>query len=230
MERLRLTDKGDGVLHALEGRRHKGGKSDHCDILLYRRVDYELRVNVPSEVDDGVAVVVEQGLDDVLADVVNVALDCGENDLALAHARAARFGEVLLYHLKARLSGVRALDKLRQEYLFVLKVRAYPVEGGDQLLVNDRHSVLCFEQLFCRRGAFVFQSAVNGGGKVGFAVLRLCGRLRRRCVVVGGDKVVGVLVVARENPERAHSARHDLDVRVEDRQVKPLLERHREEG
>ena len=79
------------VLHALERSRHKGGESNHLYILLNSRIDNKLGVNVPAEVNNGVAVVIKQYLYDILADVVNVALDRCKDNLALADGRADCF-------------------------------------------------------------------------------------------------------------------------------------------
>ena len=53
------------------------------------RIDNELWVNVPAEVNNGVAVIVEQYLYNIFANIVNIALDRSKDNFALADGRTA---------------------------------------------------------------------------------------------------------------------------------------------
>ncbi len=58
-------------------------EADELDVTLLDGLEYLLWIDVAAKVKDGVAVVVEQHFDDVLANIVDVALDGGHADLTL---------------------------------------------------------------------------------------------------------------------------------------------------
>ena len=68
------------VDHLVEGRRDEAGKAHDVAVLLERGVEDPVGGDHDSEIDDLVAVAPENDADDVLADVVHVSLDGGEND------------------------------------------------------------------------------------------------------------------------------------------------------
>ena len=218
-----------GILHALERCSHKRRQTDHRDVLLNGGVDNKLRVDVSAQIDYGVAVVVEQHLYYVFAYVVDVALDSGKDYFALADLFAARLAEVLFDNVKARLSGVGALNELRQEYLVLFKILAHLVERGDKRVVYDIHCVFFGEHSLGSRSALVFQSAVNRGFNA-HGLLPSLGLWRRSGSVVALDKLNRIFVDTRKHPVGAHRAGHRVDVGVDDRQVKPFFKRHCQEG
>ena len=59
-------------------------------LLVHRRLQNAVCRHHDAEVDDVVAVAAEHDTDDVLADVVDVALDGREHDVALGDARGCR--------------------------------------------------------------------------------------------------------------------------------------------
>ena len=63
---------------------------------------------------------------------MHVALDCGNDDLALAALRLAGGGNFGLDSLERSLRGGGGLQKLRQEYRSFLKAVAHGVQCGDQ--------------------------------------------------------------------------------------------------
>ena len=73
----------DGLFHGHDGGGHKRREADEFDIALLDGLEYLLRIDVAAQVKDGVSVVVEQHLNDVFANIVDVALDGGHADLAL---------------------------------------------------------------------------------------------------------------------------------------------------
>ena len=108
------------VDHLVERRRDEPREADDVGAELERRVEDRVAGHHDAEVDDLVVVAAEHDADDVLADVVHVALDGREHDLALRSAGAA--GRLLGLHerLEVRdraLHRARALDDLRQEHL-----------------------------------------------------------------------------------------------------------------
>ena len=60
----------------------KSGKADGIGLVLAERLDQLIGGHLDPEVDHVVAVVAEDDLDQILADVVDVALDRGQHDLA----------------------------------------------------------------------------------------------------------------------------------------------------
>ena len=81
VETLALHLGGD-MHHLVERRRDQAGKADDVDFPLARRLQDPRRRHHDAEVDDLVVVAVEHDADNVLADVVDVALDGRDQDLA----------------------------------------------------------------------------------------------------------------------------------------------------
>ena len=80
-------------------------------------------------------VALQQNLHNVLADVVDIPLHGGQENLG-GSAVLSR-GEVLLQHLKSRLGRFRAHEKLGQEEGSLLKPFAHLVQGRHQLPIDD---------------------------------------------------------------------------------------------
>ena len=95
---------GDALSHARE-------KFDVIlmDILLPDSVHHRLHRHIAAKVDDLEAVVLEDDADDVLADVVDIALDGGEDDAALAGPGPAPLGDGGLDLFKGGLCGAGGL-------------------------------------------------------------------------------------------------------------------------
>ena len=88
VEALPLHLGGD-VAHLVERRRDQAGEPDDVGVLLLRRLQDLRRRHHHAEIDHLVIVALEHDADDVLADVVHVALDRGHDDLAVG-ARSSR--------------------------------------------------------------------------------------------------------------------------------------------
>ena len=99
----------DGLLHALEGGGHQGREPHEVDLLLPDSVHHRLHRHIAAKVDDLEAVVLEDDADDVLADVVDIALDGREDDAALAGPGPAPLGDGSLYLFKGGLCGAGGL-------------------------------------------------------------------------------------------------------------------------
>ena len=95
---------GDALSHARE-------KFDVIlmDILLPDSVHHRLHRHIAAKVDDLEAVVLEDHADDVLADVVDIALDGREDDAALAGPGPAPLGDGSLDLFKGGLCGAGGL-------------------------------------------------------------------------------------------------------------------------
>ena len=91
-------------------------------ILLPHRVHHRLHRHVAAKVDDLEAVVFEDDLHDVLADVVDIALHRRDDDATLALVGRALLCDGGLDLLKGALGGAGCLEQLGQEEgaLFVL--------------------------------------------------------------------------------------------------------------
>ena len=79
---------GRDMAHLVERRRDQARQPDDVGLPLARGVEDLLRRHHDAEIDDLVIVALEHDADDVLADVVHVALDRRDHDLA----RRARLG------------------------------------------------------------------------------------------------------------------------------------------
>ena len=109
---------------------------DEVGLLASRALEDLLARHHDAQVDDLVVVAGEHDADDVLADVVHVALDRGEHDLALRLHRLAGRGARRLLRLHERrqvgdrlLHHARRLHDLRQEHL-----------AGAEQIADDAHA------------------------------------------------------------------------------------------
>src|SRR6185369_3677838 len=117
-------------------------QSDDVDFSLARRVEDLLHRHHDAQVDDVIIVTLKHDADDVLADVVHVALHCGEQDLAgrrlIGEAEIAllllheghEVGDRLLHH-------AGRLHHLRQEHLAGAEQVADHVHAGHQRTFDD---------------------------------------------------------------------------------------------
>ncbi len=85
---------------------HQGGEAHKVDVLFPDSLHYGLHGNIAAQVDDLKAIVFKDDLDNVLADVVDIALDGGQHDAAFAGPGAAPLGNGGLDLVKKR-SGPR---------------------------------------------------------------------------------------------------------------------------
>ena len=125
---------GGQVDHLVQRRRDQPGEADDVGAHLAGGVEDLLGRHHDAEVDDLVVVALQHDADDVLADVVDVALDRGHDDLAVGASRVAsglasrlderdQVGDGLLHH-------ARGLHHLRQEHL-----------AGAEQVADDVHAV-----------------------------------------------------------------------------------------
>ena len=94
--------------------------------------------------------------------IVDISLDRGDENFFLQRAGLTRGGHFLLYDLERFAGSCGGIEELRKEELSLFKCGAYPVEGRDQMLIDDGHLVLIFEQ---RRGgaySLLLQSLFDG--------------------------------------------------------------------
>ena len=134
---------GGDVRHLVERGRDQAGEPDDVDPLGLRRLEDLRRRHHDAEVDDLVVVAGEHDADDVLADVVHVALDGRHQDLAGALApAAAAVRELLRLHVGQQhghrlLHHPRGLHHLRQEHLARAEQVADDVHPRHQRALDD---------------------------------------------------------------------------------------------
>ena len=106
--------------HHLLGRLHQEpGEADRVGLVAVVRGDQVLRRHLDAQVDDPVAVVLEDDLDQVLADVVDVALHGGEHDGAAGGVLV--LGHELLEVGDGGLHGLGGLEHLGHDELVVVE-------------------------------------------------------------------------------------------------------------
>ena len=104
-------------------------------LVLLERVDELVGVGVDAEVDDLEAGALEHHPDEVLADVVDVALDRPDDDLA--DRLGAGLGEQRAKDLHAGLHRVRGEQDLGHEQDAVAEVDADDLHAGHERVVED---------------------------------------------------------------------------------------------
>ena len=110
------------VRHLVQARRDEPAQADHVDALLLRLVENLVAGAHHPQIDHVEIVARQHHAHDVLADVVDVALDRGHEDLALRAAVLRGLRGLLGLHERHQvgdglLHHARALDHLRQEHL-----------------------------------------------------------------------------------------------------------------
>ena len=146
IEALALHLGGDEA-HLVERRRDEARQPDDVGLLALGRLEDLRRRHHDAEVDHLVVVALEHDADDVLADVVHVALDGRHHDLAGGGLRlearslllrlevGLQIGDRLLHH-------ARRLDDLRQEHLAGAEQVADDVHAGHQRALDDVQRLL----------------------------------------------------------------------------------------
>ena len=124
---------GGDMAHLVERGRDETGEADDVGAFGDRRLQDFLRRHHHAEIDDLVIVAGENDADNVLADVVHVALDGGEHDLAVR--RRMRPPILLLLHVGQQMSDgllhhPRRFHHLRQEHA-----------AGAEQIADDVHAV-----------------------------------------------------------------------------------------
>ncbi len=85
------------------------------------------------------AVVLQQGTNDILADVVNITFNCSHQDTSQRGAALA--GKILFKVAKCCLHGFSGAHNLGEKNTIVGKTTSHLFEARQQALVTDRHSV-----------------------------------------------------------------------------------------
>ena len=132
-----LVQLGDRERHLLGGRDEQRGQADGGGLVLLRGVEDRPDRDLLAEVDDRVAVVGEDRVDERLADVVDVAEHGREHDGALRVA--LHLLEVLLELGDGALHDLGRLQDERQDQLAGAELVADLLHGRQQHVVERRH-------------------------------------------------------------------------------------------
>ena len=171
--------------------------------MLAERFDQFLGLHLDAQIHDPVAVVAENNLDQVLADVVDVALDRRENNLALG--RALGFLHVRLEMRDRRLHRLGRLQNLGDDHLVGVEQAADLVHALHQRAVDDFERAARGQSLVEVIDQAVFRAFENItrqatverhrlailGGDGAFALAEMCGEGGNRIVAAPPDQILG---------------------------------------
>ena len=137
---------GGHVAHLFEGRGDEARQADGLRAVLAGGIENLVAGHHHAQVDHVIAVAAQHHADNVLADVVDVALDGGHDDLALAGGAGAQFfgfdvGNEVGHGL---LHDAGRLDHLGQEHLAGAKQIAHHVHAGHQRAFDHGQRRLAF--------------------------------------------------------------------------------------
>ena len=102
--------------HAGDGGCHQRAQPDQRDAVLDGGLDDRFDFDILAQVDDGVTVVLQHRDDDILADVMDVALDGRHDQRPFRLLDLSRFGEDAFEDLEGAGDGFGAQEQLRQEF------------------------------------------------------------------------------------------------------------------
>ena len=141
--------KTDRFLHTDDGRRHQSAESHQSDVLSDRRLHNGFRGDVLAQVDHIISVILQHYFYDIFADVMDIALDRGQDDPAFYFLGLSLQG--LLHHFEGCLGSFRAHEELRQEHCSLLKPFANLIQRRDQFPVDQ---IQCGRMRKCLSGRF----------------------------------------------------------------------------
>ena len=189
--------------HHLRRLHQQARQPDGVGAVLAERLDQFLGRNLDAEIDDAVAVVAENDLDQVLADVVNVALDGRENNLALGRALG-----LLHVRFEVRDRGLHRLGRLQNfgddhlvgveqapDFVHALHQRA--VDDFERAAGGQRFVEVVDEAVLGTLEDVAGQSIVERhrlailGGDGAFARAEVCGECGNRIVAAPPDQILG---------------------------------------
>ena len=149
----------DDLLLVGHGRGHQGGGPDDVGPDALGFLDEGHRVDVDAQVLDLVEPRLEHQLDDVLADLVEIALDHADHHLSLGHGLVFGF-QVGPHHADHGLKGLAGQHHLRKKDVQPGELLTDPLHGGReggenvqgigprlQQLPGNPHALLCFALL-----------------------------------------------------------------------------------
>ena len=121
--------------HLLRGFHQQSRQPHHVGPVRACRLDQGFGRDLDAQIDHAVAVVGQNDLDQILADVVHVALDRGQDDGALVHS--VHFLHERFQVLDRGLHGLGALQDLGDDEFVVVEQPADLVHAGHEWAVDD---------------------------------------------------------------------------------------------
>ena len=150
--------------HFVEGGCDQAAEPDHVHAMLHSSVEDLLFWNHDAQIDDVIVVASEHHAHDVLADVVHVALDRGEENLAGLFALAFRRGfEVRCEPSHGLLHHACTLDDLREKHLAGTEKVSHDVHAVHQWAFDDLQWGTDFGEDFSDVGLDVLCGALHEG-------------------------------------------------------------------
>ena len=214
-------------------------------VLFPHGVHHRLQRYVPAKVQHLKAVVFQNDPDDVLANVVHIALDGGKDDTPLAGAALALLGNGSFDLLKGALGGAGSLQQLRQEQGAFFVLGTHDVQSGDQGFVHHFQRLLFCQQGAGMGGGVTFQALFHrfhqggvGAGKFCFGGTGgrhgLCSLCQRgaggHAVGKALDVLCALLVPVGQHVVGVHRRHHLLTGGVHDGKVQPCVHGHGQKG
>ena len=151
----------DRLLH----RRHRDGEqrreANDIGAGVLDGVDELFGGDVGAEVDDIEAAAFEHRGDEVLADVMEVALDGADDDAS--RGLCALRGQQRAQQCERAFHGARREQQFRHEVFFALEAFAHLVHGGNHALLDHLHWIDVFRQRFFGDGNRRLLVAVENG-------------------------------------------------------------------
>ncbi len=241
-----------GLLHRAHRRRHKRGQADQAHLLLTRHTQHLFRVDVAPKVQNAIPVVLQQHLDDILADVVDVALDRSDGDGARGGLGNVGLPHVRLHHVEAGLHRFRRRHQLRKEELPLVELVPHHVERRNEHPIDQLKRVVALKQGLRSRAhraaaprqnvmdqrlhvLFRVQKRLGHGNRASLGSSRGCHRggtrrsrgplIRIARVGIRGNKVDGAAILAVQHLERVHGIDVAAGLRIENGHVEAAAER-----
>ena len=135
-----------GLLHGADRGRHKRRQPHQADALLACRAQHLFRLDVAAKVDHAEAVVLQQHLDDVLADVVDIALHRGHCDGVRSHAVVGGIAHARLDHVESHLHRLGRSHQLGKEELPFVELLPHHIKRGNEHAVDQVERVVTLQQ------------------------------------------------------------------------------------
>ena len=96
--------------------------------------------DILAQINDLITIVVQQHLDDVFTDIMDISLDCGQDDffpLSLRRIRVGAFPHGRTHRFKGRFGGIGAHQQLRKKQLSAFKILTHLIQGRNHFLVDN---------------------------------------------------------------------------------------------
>ena len=127
----------NGTLHGRYGGGHQRRQSHQRGVIVLHRLEHRFLRHILAQVQHIKAVVLQQHLHDIFANIVNIAVHGGKHNFVGAFLLLAGGAQLFLDHIKSRFGRVCAHQQLGQKYLILLKSVAHHIQCRDNMLVDD---------------------------------------------------------------------------------------------